>query len=432
MTTTARATPATAERPGGHSTMGALDTVLFVFAGAASFWLAWLVLVSSLDPGWQLLMLVPFWGLVAYLALPRLHRVLTHLYVPGYFIGRTRTSVGLLGDPVNLAILGQEEQVHAAMAAAGWMRADEITVRSSVRITTATLSGRPYPNAPVSPLYLFDRRQDFAYQQDVPGKSAQRHHVRFWRCPEGWRLPGGYAVDWLAAGTFDRSVGLSLWTFQVTHRIAKNIDRERDYIVGTLLQADARATVEPIRHFASGYHARNGGGDLMVTDGDLPVVDLRAVEAGPPAARDVEAEVRVGPPASTAFSAAVAALRGLVFGLLGLVMLLVPDGSAVVEGATLSRAASVAAAAALLVEAVIDVGLGAATFVGRNWARILLMLSSTATILATFVATLNGGARPSLGSGLPAVTLSILVLLALTSPASRTYAESGHPPRRRA
>ena len=55
--------------------------------------------------------------------------------------------------------------------------------------------------------------------------------MRFWRCPEGWQLPGGYAVDWLAAGTYDRSVGLSLFTLQVTHKIDADTDIERDYIV---------------------------------------------------------------------------------------------------------------------------------------------------------------------------------------------------------
>ena len=39
-------------------------------------------------------------------------------------------------------------------------------------------------------------------------------HVRFWLCPEGWMLPGGYAVDWLAAGTYDKMSGLSLFTLQ--------------------------------------------------------------------------------------------------------------------------------------------------------------------------------------------------------------------------
>ena len=47
-------------------------------------------------------------------------------------------------------------------------------------------------------------------------------------------LPGGYAVDWLAAGTYDKSVGLSLFTLQVTHKIEENTDIERDYIVETV------------------------------------------------------------------------------------------------------------------------------------------------------------------------------------------------------
>lgn len=249
--------------------MTGLDALLFVFAGIAAGWLAYLLLAESFQLGWQLSLLVVFWLLVAYLVLPRLHRVLTYLYVPGYFIGRTRTSDGLLGDPVNLALLGGEEQVHAAMRAAGWTLADDVSLASSLRIISTTLSRRSYPEAPVSPLYLFDRRQDFGYQQEVEGNPAQRHHVRFWQCPGDWRLPGGFPVDWVAAGTYDRSVGLSLMTFQVTHRIAEDIDVERDHIVGSLTDANPEAAVDWIRHFASGYHARNGGGDEMVTDGDL-------------------------------------------------------------------------------------------------------------------------------------------------------------------
>jgi hypothetical protein len=403
--------------------MGTLDSALFLLAGVASFWLAYLVLASSLRPGWQLLMLVPFWLLVAYLALPRLHRVLTYLYVPGYFIGRTRTSSGLLGDPVNLALQGSEAQVHAAMTAAGWTRADEVTVGSSIRITTATLTGRAYPEAPVSPLYLFDRRQDFAYQQDVPGKSSQRHHVRFWKCPDGWRLPGGYAVDWVAAGTYDRSVGLSLWTFQVTHRIAKHIDVERDHIVGSLTAADPVVEVDRIEHFSSGYHARNGGGDLMVTDGDLPVIDLRGVRSEEQGIHPLVVGHAAQRPASTAFSAVVAVLRGLVFVVTGLLLVVDPSSAAVVEGGTLSRAVATATAGVFLVESVVDIGLGLATWAGRNWARVVLMLTSTLTIVLAFLASVQGGPRPTLSSGLPLVGLSILVLLALTSPGARRFAE---------
>lgn len=420
----------TAQAHRGRSALEAVDAILFVFAGLSAVWLAYLVLVESLQLNWQLLLLVVFWLLVAYLVLPRIHRALTYIYVPNYFIGRTRTSDGLLGDPVNLALLGDEAQVQAAMTAAGWVRADDVTAASTLRIIRTTVSRRSYPEAPVSPLHLFGRQQDFAYQQEVQGNPSQRHHVRFWRCPEGWRLPGGYAVGWVAAGTYDRSVGLSLMTFQVTHRIAKHIDVERDHIVTTLTGADPRIRNHRIRHFASGYHARNGGGDEMVTDGDLPVLDLRAV-ATPDRAGESMAltDSRDRRPASITFSAAVACLRGVLGVVLG--CLLLADAnlfSGAVPGGRPSTALAAATATGFLVVATIDLGLGMATFRGRNWARLLLMLDCAVTILVAFAATAGGGPLPTLGSGLPHVGLGILVLLALTSPRARRYATRGRPP----
>ena len=256
----------------------AIDWFFFVFAGLAAIWLAYLSFTESFKVGWWgIAFFIAFWALLAYLVLPRLHRILTTIYVPDYFIGRTRTSDGLLGDPVNLAFLGTGEQIERAMRTAGWTKADPVTLASSWRIITSTVGRRSYHEAPVSPLFLFGRQQDFAYQQEVDGNPAQRHHVRFWRCPDDWLLPGGGRVDWLAAGTFDTSVGLSLFTLQVTHRIDADTDVERDHIVTTVTDADSRVAVDVIADFASGYHARNGGGDTIRTDGDLPIVDVRAL-----------------------------------------------------------------------------------------------------------------------------------------------------------
>ncbi|KQT75499.1 LssY C-terminal domain-containing protein [Microbacterium sp. Leaf436] len=256
----------------------ALDGFFFVFAGLAAIWLAYLSFTQSFRLGWGgVLMAIAFWGLLAYLVLPRLHRILTAIYVPDYFMGRTRTSDGLLGDPVNLAFQGDRARIEAVMAEAGWIPADPVSLGSSWRIIASTLRRRSYPRAPVSPLFLFGRMQDLAYQQEVAGSPAQRHHVRLWRCPEGWLLPGGRRVDWLAAGTFDRAVGLSLFTLQVTHRIDADTDIERDHIVASVTAVPAVA-VDVIRDFATGYHSRNGGGDSITTDGDLPIVDVRAVQ----------------------------------------------------------------------------------------------------------------------------------------------------------
>jgi len=268
----------------------AIDWFFFVFAGLAALWLAYLSFTETFHVGWWgIPFFLAFWLLLAYLVLPRLHRILTTIYVPEYFIGRTRTSDGLLGDPVNLAFQGTGEQIRAALEAAGWTRAEPVTLGSSWRIVASTLTRRSYDEAPVSPLFLFGRQQDFAYQQEVAGNPAQRHHVRFWRCPDDWLLPGGRRVEWLAAGTFDTSVGLSLFTLQVTHKIDADTDVERDHIVRTLTDADPRVAVDVIADFATGYHARNGGGDSIRTDGDLPIVDVRAVQPRVDASGEVAA-----------------------------------------------------------------------------------------------------------------------------------------------
>lgn len=258
---------------------GLLDRFFFLAGGVTSAWLGVVMLWhgARFGWGWYLIVLIAGWLVAAYLTLPRLHRILSSIYVPNYFIGRTRTSDGLLGDPVNVAFAGAESQVHHAMREAGWTRAHDITPQSTWRIVTATLTGRSYDEAPVSPLFLFGRRQDFAYQQEVDGNPGKRHHVRFWRCPDGWLLPGGRRVDWLAAGTYDRAVGFSLFTLQVTHKIDENTDIERDHIVATVLEGNPDARVTVIEDFSTGYHSRNGGGDSIVTDGDLPILDARSL-----------------------------------------------------------------------------------------------------------------------------------------------------------
>jgi hypothetical protein len=259
-----------------------LNAAFFLIATLLAGWLALLLLTASWRIDWQhLLLLIPFWVVTAYLVLPRVHMMLAQIYVPGYFIGRARTSDGLLGDPINLAFDGTAKKVHQAMTKAGWTLADDVTFTSSWGIIVSSLFRRSYPAAPVSPLLVFGRIQCLAYQQEVEDNASQRHHVRLWRCPDGWLLPGGKRVDWIAAGTYDRSVGLSLFTLQVTHKIDANIDIERDYIVHSLQHANPEAKVTIVENFSTGYHSRNGGGDRVATDGHLPIVDLDAVALSP-------------------------------------------------------------------------------------------------------------------------------------------------------
>jgi hypothetical protein len=186
----------------------------------------------------------------------------------------THTASGIPGDPLNIALVGSEDALVRAMLAAGWHGADPITFRSTLRITRSTLLNRPYDEAPVSNLYLWDRKQDLAFQQGVDGSSRQRHHVRFWRAAEVDDL--GRPL-WFGAATFDTRVGLSHTTGQVTHHIGADVDAERDQLLSDLQAAGHADEILWIDGFHARRAGRNGGGDAYHTDGRLPLVMLLTV-----------------------------------------------------------------------------------------------------------------------------------------------------------
>ena len=259
--------------------LAVLQRLLYLVVTIAVGWAVYYFLLARLSRGpEQAWVFLPVWLILAYALLPRVHKILSSLYIPDYFIGRTRTGDGVLGDPVNLAVVGPREELLQAMLTSGWVEADPITPASAWRTLTSTVMGRSYPAAPVSSLYVFGNKQDLAFQREIDGNPRKRHHVRFWKCPAGWRLPGGLAVDWVGAGTYDRSVGLSLFTFQITHKIADRTDEERDFIIETLRSANAVESIHIILNYSSGYHHRNGGGDAIRTDGHLPIIDLHPPE----------------------------------------------------------------------------------------------------------------------------------------------------------
>jgi hypothetical protein len=80
---------------------------------------------------------------------------------------------------------------------------------------------------------------------------------------------------WFGAATFDRSVGLSHTTGQVTHHIAPDVDAERDRLVSELRRAGAVQSVDWKDGFHTELDGKNGGGDPWHTDGRLAIVRLR-------------------------------------------------------------------------------------------------------------------------------------------------------------
>jgi hypothetical protein len=180
----------------------------------------------------------------------------------------THTSNHIPGDPINVGLIGTQLQVVHIMRSAGWRQADDLSLRSGLGIAAASVMQTSYEQAPVSSLYLFGRMQDLAFEKCVGRTTKQRHHVRFWLTE---KVDADDRPLWVGAATFDRSVGLSHRTGQVTHHIEADVDRERDRLLCDLDGTEYLAETYAIRQFHKVLQGRNGGGDAWRTDGALHV-----------------------------------------------------------------------------------------------------------------------------------------------------------------
>jgi len=211
------------------------------------------------------------YALIAYIALPVAWTHYEHQKKLAGLTMVTHTAQGIPGDAINVGLVGSKEDVVCAMHAAGWFPADPITFKSSVEIIGSVILRRPYSDAPVSPLYYAGRREDLAFEKPVGHSADQRNHVRFWEVLKSGQE--GRPV-WLGSATFDRDVGLSRYTGQVTHHIGPDIDAERDGLTDDLKNAKVVEAIYEVTGVGPTVNGRNGEGDRYYTDGEIKISRL--------------------------------------------------------------------------------------------------------------------------------------------------------------
>ncbi len=234
--------------------------------------------------------------LMAYFVIPSMfrlyHFLIDHDHIPLY----VTYGDGWASDPVNLAVIADDRKhLIKAMRKAGWYEADPSTLMTSIREAYALIFNMPYPNAPVSTLYLFNRRHDIAFEIPTNGRMSPRtrHHVRFWRLepPRQNRHDRGHfefwstklqkwlhreREIWIGACTYDfKPLDVRWRTGGLTHGVRHNADEERDFIVQTLRSGKlikSVGTSEPGEQFKfRGQSFRT----VFTTDGSLKIVRLK-------------------------------------------------------------------------------------------------------------------------------------------------------------
>jgi hypothetical protein len=174
------------------------------------------------------------------------------------------------GDPLNLVLVGHDNDVFPAFIRRGWHGTEIVWSHAVWRTIKSFMQGSRYRYSPISPLYVYGRPQDLAAQK-ARGTIHERNHLRLWLAPIRFR---GQPV-WV--GQISRDIGVKFTTKSPTistHVIDPNVDEARRYLIEDLAYSQALARIA----LAKGVGAANEDsprtnlvGDPYYTDG------LRAV-----------------------------------------------------------------------------------------------------------------------------------------------------------
>jgi LssY C-terminus len=200
---------------------------------------------------------------------------LAKLLSPQLFVDVPRRVGDLQGNPgdmVNYALIGTQDQVTKAFAAAGWVQVDKTTQDAVVHGLISTLSHAAYTEMPMSTLYLFGRSQDLSYARADPlAVAAIRHHLRVWKTAQ---TIGGDPL-WVGSATHDNGFEKDQRNGGVTHHIDANVDQERDFLEQSFSGAGVIAGAAYVMPANALTTAKTATGGSFESDGRIVVMDLK-------------------------------------------------------------------------------------------------------------------------------------------------------------
>ena len=184
---------------------------------------------------------------------------------------RVHDAHGNMGDMVNFVIVGSQENVQAALSAADWHVADLDSKEAGLKAIMNTYEKKDYLEMPMSHLYLWDRMQDFGYEQaQAFSVVATRHHFRLWKAPFTYNNE----TVWVGAATHDTGFEKDVRTGKLTHKIDPNVDDERENLASGLQKSGKTKSMTYYLPPNPVQEAKNASGGSYHSDGKLLVVFL--------------------------------------------------------------------------------------------------------------------------------------------------------------
>ena len=141
------------------------------------------------------------------------------------------------GDPLNIVVIGDTDDVYYAFIRAGWDETETIYAGSLIKTALSFFSGGEYRYSPVSGLYVLGRTQDVALQK-ARDNIHERNHLRLWMTP--MRFEG--KPVWIGQISRDIGVRFTMKTI-TTHKIDPDVDETREYLLENLAYHQALAKI---------------------------------------------------------------------------------------------------------------------------------------------------------------------------------------------
>ena len=169
-----------------------------------------------------------------------------------------------MGDPLNLVIIGEPEDIYYAFIRAGWDETEAIHKGSLWKTAKSFVGGGEYRYSPISALYVFNRPQDVAFQR-ARDNIHERNHLRLWLASARYE---GKPV-WI--GQISRDIGVRFTKKTITtHKIDPDVDETREFLLEDLVYSQALqkfAYVQGVGEAPMDQPRGNLTGDPYFTDG---------------------------------------------------------------------------------------------------------------------------------------------------------------------
>ena len=186
-----------------------------------------------------------------------------------------RSSENLSGvprQPIDLVIVGSEEELTKALGDAGWLPMDTLSWKTLGKATGAVVRNEAYPQEPGTPAFWNNRPNDLAFEQPTAENTARkRYHVHVWSTP---LVTSSGRNVWVANTHFDEGIKLTSALIVPTHMIDPAVDKVRDKVENELVQT-GEASSSTIFQNVDPMLGQNEAGDSFFTDGKAYLIFLR-------------------------------------------------------------------------------------------------------------------------------------------------------------